>query len=111
MLKLTVEEVALTPATVPLSKRIPVVKVEADDQIAALPAAPPESEAPPVIPKVEVATHWVLVPVVCRTIPKVPEALVESNKAPVKRILPEMDKVWVGVAVPIPTLPPINTAA
>ena len=59
--------------------------------------------------KVEVDIQEVLVPLDWRIMPKVPEALVESNKAPVRRMLPAMDKSWAGVAVPIPTFPLAKT--
>jgi hypothetical protein len=40
------------------------------------------------IPNEDVATHLVEVPVVCRIIPRVPDAFVESRKVPVRLILP-----------------------
>ena len=39
-LKLIVEEVALAPATVPLSKRMPVVRAEAEDHLVTKPVVP-----------------------------------------------------------------------
>jgi hypothetical protein len=54
--------VALTPANEPLSKNALVVIAEADDQRASLPVAPPASAV--VIPRDDVATHLVVVPVV-----------------------------------------------
>ena len=82
---------------------------------------------PPVIPKVEVATHLVLVPVVCSTMPFVPAELVVSRKARVRVrsatvvvarvVVPEIlavpatVKSDAGVVVPIPTLPPTGFKA
>jgi hypothetical protein len=60
-LKVTVDEVALTPDTVPLSWKSPVDKVEAELQRASLPATPPERDE--VMPSVDVATQRVDVPV------------------------------------------------
>jgi hypothetical protein len=61
-LKVTVDEVALIPDTVPLSRRVEVPRVEAVNQRVAKPRAPPVRDA--VIPSVDVATHLVVVPVV-----------------------------------------------
>jgi hypothetical protein len=47
MLKVTVEDVALTPATVPLSKSMPVVKPVEEAQVTTYPVMPPETEPPP----------------------------------------------------------------
>lgn len=79
-LKDTVEDVALIPATVPLSRRVEVPRVVGVSHRVANPNAPPESE--PATPRLDVATHLVVVPVVWRIIPRVPEALVESKRAP-----------------------------
>ena len=56
-----VDDVALTPATVPLSISVPMPRVVADNQRDRYPVVPPDSDA--VIPSDEVATHCVLVPV------------------------------------------------
>ena len=79
-LKATVEEVALTPRTVPLSIRVEVPRVVAESQRVAKPKEPPVRLLP--IPSDEVDTHCVLVPVERRTCPTVPEAFVESRRAP-----------------------------
>ena len=79
-LKATVEEVALTPRTVPLSIRVEVPRVVAESQRVAYPNAPPVRLLP--IPSEDVDTHCVLVPVERRTCPGVPEAFVESRRAP-----------------------------
>ena len=58
------------------------------------------------MPKVEVATHCVPEPVVCKTIPKVlVELFTLSYKAPFKRVEPFTTNSWPGVVVPMPTLP------
>jgi hypothetical protein len=69
-----VADVALTPDTVPLSRSVPIPRLSGDVQSAANPVVPP------VIPRpsVDVATHFVVVPVVWRTIPRVPVLFVES---------------------------------
>lgn len=80
-LKVMVDEVALIPATVPLSTKVEVPRVVADSHRVAKPDWPPvivEAESP----RVDVATQRVVVPVVCSTIPRVPEAEVESKSAP-----------------------------
>jgi hypothetical protein len=79
-LKVTVDEVALTPETVPLSIKRPVPIVVAVNQRVTRSTVPPERIAP--IPRVDVATHLVVVPVVWSTIPKVPVALAESRNHP-----------------------------
>jgi hypothetical protein len=79
-LKLTVDEVALIPVTVPSSMKSPDESVVGDVQRARSPVVPPERE--PEIPSEDVATQRVDVPVVWRTIPAVPEAFVESRKRP-----------------------------
>jgi hypothetical protein len=80
-LKVTVDEVALTPETVPLSRNRPVVSDVAEAQRVRNPVVPPDTEA--VIPRDEVATQRVDVPVDQRTCPNVPDAVVESRSAPV----------------------------
>jgi hypothetical protein len=72
-LKVTVEDVALIPATVPLSRRVDVPRVVAVSQRVPKPEKPP---ATPVetTPSVDVATQRVLVPVAWSTIPRVPIA-------------------------------------
>ena len=66
-LKEKVDDVALIPATTPLSKNVDVANVVAPVKRAKNPFAPPVTPAPPVIPRDEVDTHWVLVPVDQRT--------------------------------------------
>ena len=82
ILKVTVEEVALTPATVPSSRRRPVERVVSESQRVKNPGRPPDTPGPPVMPSVEVATHLVDVPVAWSTIPSVPEAFTLSKKSP-----------------------------
>ena len=97
---------ALTPETVRLSSKSPVPKVVAEVNTATLPLVPPLTPLPPVMPKVEVATHCVPEPVVCKTIPKVlVELFTLSYKAPFKRVEPFTTNSWPGVVVPMPTLP------
>jgi hypothetical protein len=84
-LKVTVDDVAFTPDTVPLSRRRPDESVEAPVQRARKPGVPPERD---VIPRDEVATHRVDVPVERRTCPRVPEAVVESRSVPTTERLP-----------------------
>ena len=60
-LKAKVDDVALIPATVPLSRSVDVPTVVADSHRVAKPRAPPERDD--VIPSVDVATQRVLVPV------------------------------------------------
>lgn len=79
----TVDDVALIPATVPLSIRVEVPRVVAVNQRVANPAAPPvivDAE----IPSDDVATQRVDVPTDWRIIPRVPVALVASAIAPRK---------------------------
>ena len=52
-------------------------------------------------PRLEVATHRVLVPVLCKTIPRVPALLVESRKRPAKVRLVEVALVKVAVPVAV----------
>jgi hypothetical protein len=75
-LKVTVDDVALIPSTVPLSMSVEVPRVVGESQRVAHPNAPPEREE--TIPREEVATHLVDVPVAWRIIPRVPVLLVES---------------------------------
>jgi hypothetical protein len=75
-LKTKEDDVALIPATTPLSRSVDVPSVVAESQRVAKPVAPPDTDA--VRPRVEVATQRVLVPVACNTIPRVPVAEVES---------------------------------
>ena len=79
-LKLKVEDVALIPATVPLSRSDDVARVVAVNHRVAKPVAPPVIDA--VIARDDVDTHLVEVPDVWRTIPMVPAELVVSRKAP-----------------------------
>ena len=55
--------------------------------------------------RVEVDIHAVPVPVEESICPVVPEALEESNKAPVSLMLPATDNNWAGVVVPMPAYP------
>ena len=80
-LKDTVEDVALIPATVPLSRRVDTPRVVAESHRVANPVVPPATPVD-ITPRLDVATHLVVVPVVWRIIPRVPEALVESKRAP-----------------------------
>ena len=59
-LKVTVDDVAFTPATVPLSIKSPVERVVADVNRATSPESPPVT---PDIPRDDVATHVVADPV------------------------------------------------
>ena len=61
------EEVAPIPATDPLSKKSPVESVVAEVNRARNPFTPPVTPAPPVIPRDDVATQSVDVPVDQRT--------------------------------------------
>ena len=81
-LKAIVEDVAPTPATKPLSWKRPVESVVGDVQRARRPFDPPVTPLA-VILSVDVDTHLVVVPVVWRSIPKVPVALAESVSGPV----------------------------
>jgi hypothetical protein len=63
-LKVTVPDVALTPDTVPLSRKRPVVRAEAEDHRARNPLVPPERLA--AMLRDEVETHCVEVPVARR---------------------------------------------
>jgi hypothetical protein len=72
-----VDDVALIPATVPLSRSVDVPRVDAVSQRVAKPRAPPDTPTA-VTPRVEVDTHFVVVPVVWRIIPRVPVLFVES---------------------------------
>jgi hypothetical protein len=62
-LKEKVEDVALIPSTVPLSKRVEVPSVVGESHLVAKPNTPPVTPAPPVIPRDEVDTQRVDVPV------------------------------------------------
>jgi hypothetical protein len=77
-LKVYVDEVALTPDTVPLSRSSPVESVVGEVKRARYPLVPPDTPAPPVIPRDEVATHRVEVPVARSTSPSVPRLEVLS---------------------------------
>ncbi len=86
-LKVTVEDVAFTPDTVPLSRKRPDESVEAPVQRARKPRVPPERD---VIPREDVATHRVLVPTDWSTIPRVPDAFTPSRSVPsTERLLVE----------------------
>jgi hypothetical protein len=76
-LNANVDDVALIPATVPLSRSVDVPRVDAVSQRVAKPRAPPDTPTA-VTPRVDVETHFVVVPVVWRIIPRVPVAFVES---------------------------------
>ena len=73
-LKVYVEEVALIPSTVPLSKSEEVASAVGEIKRAMYPACPPVTPEPLLSPSVEVATHSVEVPVDQSTCPRVPEA-------------------------------------
>jgi hypothetical protein len=79
-LKVTVEDVALTPATTPLSMKSPAPSVVAEVQRVTSPVVPPETED--VIPRDDVATQRVDVPTDCNTIPRVPDADTPSRSVP-----------------------------
>ena len=83
-----VDDVALTPRTVPLSIRVEVPTVAAESHRVAYPNAPPRTPTL-VRPRDDVATHCVDVPVERRSCPRVPEALVESLSDPVRLRLVE----------------------
>jgi hypothetical protein len=74
-LKTKEDDVALIPATTPLSRSVDVPSVVDVSQRVAKPVAPVRDAERP---RVEVATQRVLVPVACNTIPRVPVAEVES---------------------------------
>ncbi len=57
------DEVALIPATIPLSSSEDVPSVVADNHLVANPNSPPVTPAPPVIPRDDVDTQRVDVPV------------------------------------------------
>ena len=100
-LKDIVEEVAFTPETVPLSRRIPDVRDVGVNHVATFPIVPPDN---PVIPREDVATHSVEVPVDQSTCPSVPEALMESMNLPVRARLVVVELVklpLVPVSVPM----------
>jgi hypothetical protein len=80
-LKVMVAEVALIPATVPLSMKRPAVRSVADVQRAERPIVPVKEEAD-ASPSDEVAIQRVEVPVDQRICPRVPEALVTSRSVP-----------------------------
>ena len=86
-LNVKVDDVALTPSTAPLSIREDVPRVVEVSQRVANPIAPPVREDDR--PRDDVATHCVDVPVVWRTIPRVPDAEVLSRSAPVRLRLVE----------------------
>jgi hypothetical protein len=75
------DDVALIPATAPSSRRVEVPSVVDVNQRVAKPSAPPLTPTA-VTPRDDVATHLVVVPVVWRIIPIVPDALVESRRNP-----------------------------
>ena len=87
------EDVALIPATAPLSILNPVESVVGLDQTAVLPVVPPATDA--VIPRVDVGTHCVEVPVERRICPTVPDALYPSKKAPARFNESVTDKIEV----------------
>jgi hypothetical protein len=63
-LKVTVDDVALIPRTVPLSRSEDVPSVVCERKRVAYPNTPPDTPAPLVIPRDEVETQRVEVPVV-----------------------------------------------
>jgi hypothetical protein len=72
------DEVALIPANTPLSKSVDVPNVVEVSHRVAKPNTPPDTPEPPVIPRDDVATQRVEVPVVWSIIPRVPVALSAS---------------------------------
>jgi hypothetical protein len=84
ILKVIVEEVALIPSTVPLSKSDEVASVVGEIKRAMYPTCPPVTPEPLLSPSVEVDTHNVDVPVDQSTWPRVPDAFIESRKSPVR---------------------------
>ena len=79
-LKVYKEEVAFTPSTAPLSKRVLVERVFAEINLATKPLIPPVTPLPPVIPSEDVEIQRVLVPVESNTCPNVPVALAPSRR-------------------------------
>jgi hypothetical protein len=77
MLKTKLDEVALIPVNTPLSMSVEVPRVVEVSQRVAYPNAPPCTVVA-ASPRDDVATHFVLVPVVWRIIPRVPVELVVS---------------------------------
>jgi hypothetical protein len=90
------DDVALIPATTPLSTRVDVPRVDAVIHREAYPNIPPDSDE--VIPRDDVAVHTVEVPVERRTIPRVPEALPPSRRVPVRLRL-GVKRLVAGIAV------------
>ena len=85
-LKVKEEDVAFTPATVPLSWKSPVDNVVGDVHLASNPFTPPERDE---IPRDDVDVQIVEVPVERSTCPFVPLALVESLRNPERlRLVP-----------------------
>jgi len=78
------DDVALIPATIPLSSKVEVPNVVGVSHLVANPYSPPVTPAPipPCIPRVEVATQRVEVPVDHSTWPTVPAVLIESLNNP-----------------------------
>jgi hypothetical protein len=82
-LRVTVEEEALTPSTVPLSMSLDAVTVVVVSHLVANPRVPPDTPLA-TTPRDDVATHRVEVPVDWSTIPRVPLLAVESKSDPVR---------------------------
>ncbi len=95
MLKVIVEEVAFTPATVPSSNNKPVVKVVGEDQTASLPGTPAPVMLPP--PQEVVYKEPELTP----TQPVAKEDNVVDPLTPtVRRAVPVEEEIINGVLLP-----------
>ena len=97
MAKLWTEPAEVTSILKPTEVEVVKVWVEAVKPLREVRALPPT--------RVEVLIQEVPTPVEERIKPLVPEALEESNKAPVNLMFPATDNNWAGVVVPIPTFP------
>ena len=102
ILKVYADEVALIPATVPLSINVPDESVEGDVHRARYPFVPPKTLELTLSDDVD--THCIPLPVVWSIIPAVPE-LPFTLSAPVVFISPAIVRGYDGVVVPMPTLP------
>ena len=100
--KAKVDDVALIPVTAPLSIKVEVPRVVEVNQRVAYPKAPPDTPEA-VRPRDVVATHFVLVPVVWRSIPEVPGRLKESKSVPrSERLVVEALVIRKFVEEPVP---------
>ena len=91
------------PLLVAIAKSAPADPVE---KVKVGPEAPLMVVEATVIPRLEVETHCVPVPVVCSTMPDVPAVPLALN-APVRLRAPATDKVSDGDEVPMPTFPAV----